>query len=61
MRDKILKASYILAWIGAIWFLLSSESSLWYLVPGALSYLCRSLVKRTTETGSFRSTKNCEL
>ena len=36
MRDKLLKASYILAWIGAIWFLLSSESSLWYLVPGAL-------------------------
>ena len=36
MRDKLLKVSYILAWIGAIWFLLSSESSLWYLVPGAL-------------------------
>lgn len=36
MRDKILKASYILAWIGAFSSLLSSESSLWYLVPGAL-------------------------
>lgn len=36
MRDKILKATYILAWIGAIWFLLSTETSLWYLVPAVL-------------------------
>ena len=28
MRDKILKVSYIMAWIGAIWFMLSLEASM---------------------------------
>lgn len=36
MRDKILKASYILAWIGAIWFLLSLEASMWNIIPSLL-------------------------
>ena len=41
MRDKILKASYILAWIGAIWFLLSLEASMWNIIP---SLLCLAYV-----------------
>lgn len=36
MRDKILKVSYIMAWIGAIWFMLSLEASMWNLIPAAL-------------------------
>ena len=36
MKDKLLKASYILAWVGTLWFLLSLESSMWNLIPAAL-------------------------
>lgn len=36
MRDKILKVSYIMAWIGAIWFMLSLEASMWNIIPSLL-------------------------
>lgn len=36
MRDKLLKLSYLVAWFLAFWFMLSMESSLWYLIPAAL-------------------------
>lgn len=36
MRDKILKVSYIIAWIGAIWFMLSLEASMWNIIPSLL-------------------------
>lgn len=36
MKDKLLKASYIMAWVGTLWFLLSLESSMWNLIPAAL-------------------------
>lgn len=35
MKDKILKATYILAWVGTLLFLLSLESSMWNLIPAA--------------------------
>lgn len=41
MRDKILKVSYIMAWIGAIWFMLSLEASMWNIIP---SLLCLTYV-----------------
>lgn len=41
MRDKILKASYILAWIGAFSFMLSLEVSMWNIIP---SLLCLTYV-----------------
>lgn len=41
MRDKILKASYILAWIGAFSFMLSLEASMWNIIP---SLLCLTYV-----------------
>ena len=41
MRDKILKVSYSLAWIGAIWFMLSLEASMWNIIP---SLLCLTYV-----------------
>ncbi len=36
MREKILKVSYIMAWIGAIWFMLSLEASMWNIIPSLL-------------------------
>lgn len=36
MRDKILKVSYIMAGIGAIWFMLSLEASMWNIIPSLL-------------------------
>lgn len=36
MKDKLLKVSYILAWVGTLWFLLSLENSMWNLIPAAL-------------------------
>lgn len=36
MKDKLLKITYILAWGGTLWFLLSLESSMWNLIPAAL-------------------------
>lgn len=41
MRDKILKASYILAWIGAFSSLLGLEASMWNIIP---SLLCLTYV-----------------
>ena len=36
MKDKLLKASYILACVGVFWFLFSLESSMWNIVPSIL-------------------------
>lgn len=41
MRDKILKVSYIMAWIGAFSFMLSLEASMWNIIP---SLLCLTYV-----------------
>ena len=49
MRDKILKASYILAWIGAFSSLLSLEASMWNIIP---SLLCLTYVVAFGEANS---------